>query len=161
MAPPFRAEHIGSLLRPKALLQAHTDADSTTSYAQNLPEDVKRLTKEAIAGAVQKQLSLSIRPITSGEFDRHIFYGGFFENIEGFEVLPELPLPDGFRTKLPTITTLMKLGVKTRSGVVATGKIKHVKSPYLEEWKTLKSLLKPNQWKDGKLTMPWPTWQHM
>jgi methionine synthase II (cobalamin-independent) len=161
MAPPFRAEQIGSLLRPAELLSARTKSDSTTSYAQNLPEEVQRLTKVAIAAAVQKQIALSIRPITSGEFERHIFYGGFFENIEGFEVLPELPLPDGFRTKFPTSGTLMKMGIKTRPGVVATGKIKHVKSPYLEEWETLKGLLKPEQWKDGKLTMPSPTWQHM
>lgn len=161
MAPPFRAEQIGSLLRPIELLSARKKSDSTSSYAQNLPEDVKRLTQEAIVAAVQKQLSLSIRPITSGEFERHIFYGGFFENIGGFEVLSELPLPDGFRTKFPTIATLMRQGIKTRPGVVATGKIKHVKSPYLEEWEALKSLLKPEQWKDGKLTIPSPTWQHM
>ena len=161
MAPQFRAEQIGSLLRPAELLSARKKSDSTTSYAQNLPEDVKRLTKEAIAAAVQKQLVLSIRPITSGEFERHIFYGGFFENIEGFEVIPELPLPGGFRTKFPTTATLMKLGIKTRPGVVATRKIKHVKSPYLEEWETLKGLLNLEQWKDAKLTMPSPTWQHM
>jgi methionine synthase II (cobalamin-independent) len=161
MAPPFRAEQIGSLLRPADLLSARKKSDSTTSYAQNLPDDVKRLTKEAIASVVQKQLSLSIRPITSGEFERHIFYGGFFENIDGFEVLPELPLVDGFRTKFPTTATLINMGIKTRPGVVATGKIKHVKSPYLEEWETLKGLLKPEQWKDAKLTIPSPTWQHM
>jgi methionine synthase II (cobalamin-independent) len=161
MAPPFRAEQIGSLLRPKDLLTARTESDSTTSYAKNLPEDVKQLTKEAIATVVQKQLALSIRPITSGEFERHIFYGGFFENVEGFEVLPELPLPDGFRTKFPTSATLMRQGINTRPGVVATGKINHVRSPYLEEWETLKGLLKPEQLKEGKLTMPSPTWQHM
>lgn len=110
---------------------------------------------------MQKQLSLSIRPITSGEYERHIFYGGFFENLEGFEVLPDLPLPDGFRTKFPTTRTLMSMGIKTRPGVVATGKIKHVKSPYLEEWETLKGLLKPEQWKAAKITVPSPTWQHM
>ena len=45
--------------------------------------------------------------------------------------------------------------------MVATGKIKHVKSPYLEEWETLKGLLKPEHWQDAKLTIPSPTWQHM
>jgi methionine synthase II (cobalamin-independent) len=161
MAPPFRAEQIGSLLRPAALLSARTQSDSSTSYARNLPEDVKGITKDAIASVVQKQLSLSIRPITSGEFERHIFYGGFFENIDGFEVIPELPLPGGFRTGFPTTATLMRLGIKTRPGVVATGTIEHVRSPYLEEWETLKSLLPKDQWKDCKITMPSPTWQHM
>ncbi|KAG0651052.1 hypothetical protein D0Z07_2807 [Hyphodiscus hymeniophilus] len=161
MAPPFHAEQIGSLLRPQDLLAARIKSDSTTSYAQNLPEDVKSLTKEVIGVVVQKQLDLSIRPITSGEFERHIFYGGFFEKVDGFEVLAELPLPEGFRNKLPTSATLIRQGIKTRPGVVATGKIKQVKSPYLEEWETLKALLNPDQWKDGKLTMPSPTWQHM
>jgi methionine synthase II (cobalamin-independent) len=161
MAPPFRAEQIGSLLRPANLLAARKKSESITSYAQNISEDVKRLTKESITTVVEKQLSLSIRPITSGEYERHIFYGGFFENLDGFEVMPNLPLLTGFRTQYPTVTTLMGLGVKIRPGVVATGKIRYEKSPYLEEWQTLKELLKPEQWKDAKLTIPSPTYQHI
>jgi methionine synthase II (cobalamin-independent) len=45
--------------------------------------------------------------------------------------------------------------------VVAVGKIKHLKSVYMEEWETLKSCFPPEKWKECKLTLPSPTWQHM
>lgn len=161
MAPPFRAEQIGSLLRPAELLAARASSDVSKSYVSVLPEEVKRVTREAIASAVKKQESLSIRPLTSGEYERHIFYGGFFENLEGMKILPELPIPKGFRANLPSVATLQKQGVKTRPGVVATGKIQHVKCVYGEEWEVLRSLMKEGQWRECKLTMPSPTWQHM
>ncbi len=161
MPPPFRAEQIGSLLRPQKLLAARASSDVSKSYVPVLPEEVKRITREAIASAVQKQESLSIRPFTSGEYERHIFYGGFFENLEGMEILPNLPIPEGFRTNLPSVVTLHEQGVKTRPGVVATGKIKHVKSVYGDEWAVLRGLLPESKWRECKLTMPSPTWQHM
>jgi methionine synthase II (cobalamin-independent) len=160
MAPPFRAEQIGSLLRPPELLAAR-DAASSWTYSQTVPEEVKRLTQEAIAAAVQKQLALSIRPITSGEYERDSFYSGFFEKIQGFDALPAIPIPSGFRTNYGAATLLQRQGVKTRPGVVANRKIEHVQSAYLEEWESLKSLLPPEKWKECKLTMPSPTWQHM
>lgn len=161
MAPPFRAEQIGSLLRPADLLAARTASDLKASYTPELPENVKKLTRDAIASAIKQQISLSIRPLTSGEYERQIFYGGFFEKLQGFEVFPALPIPEGFRTDFPTIVTLQSKGIKTRPAVVATGKIKHVKSAYLEEWEVLKSLVPEAQWKECKITMPSPTWQHM
>ncbi|CZR54756.1 related to methionine synthase II (cobalamin-independent) [Phialocephala subalpina] len=161
MAPPFRAEQIGSLLRPAELLAARASSDVSKSYVPVLPEEVKRVTREAITSAVKKQESLSIQPLTSGEYERHIFYGGFFENLQGMKILPELPIPKGFRANLPSVATLQKQGVKTRPGVVATGKIQHVKCVYGEEWEVLRSLMKEEQWRECKLTMPSPTWQHM
>ena len=161
MAPPFRAEQIGSLLRPPKLLAARAASDSTTTYTRSLSEDVKKVTQEAIATAIQKQLSLSIRPLTSGEFERYVFYSGFFEKLQGSEVISEVPIPSGFRTKFPTTIELQRQGLTSRPGVVAIGKIKHVQSAYLEEWSTLKSLLPEEKWKECKLTMPSPTYQHM
>jgi methionine synthase II (cobalamin-independent) len=161
MAPPFRAEQLGSLLRPSELLSARAESDLDTSYASSLPEDIQRITHEAVSSAVQKQLSLSIRPITNGEYSRHIFYGGFFETLQGMEVIPALPIPSGFRSNFPSTAVLAQQGIKTRPGVKATGKIRHVKSAYMEEWNTLKSLLPMEQWKECKLTIPSPTWQDM
>jgi methionine synthase II (cobalamin-independent) len=145
MAPPFRAEQLGSLLRPSELLSARAESDLDTSYASSLPEDIQRITHEAVSSAVQKQLSLSIRPITNGEYSRHIFYGGFFETLQGMEVIPALPIPSGFRSNFPSTAVLAQQGIKTRPGVKATGKIRHVKSAYMEEWNTLKSLLPMEQ----------------
>lgn len=161
MAPLFRAEQIGSLLRPAALLAARTKSDRLGTYIQALPEDIQRGTQEAIASAIEKQEELSIRPFTSGEYERAIFYSGMFEKLEGFEVRDALPIPDGFRTNFPSVATLYAKGVKTRPGVVATAKIKHVKSVYGEELKLLQKLLPEEKWKECKLTMPAVTWQHM
>lgn len=161
MPPQFRAEQIGSLLRPAELLKTHESSDSNSPYRSEITRETRAVIRDAIASAVQKQLDLSIRPLTSGEYERHIFYGGFFEKLQGFEVIPQLDIPDGFRTRFPTITQLAKLGVKTRPGVVTTGKIKHVKSAYLEEWETLKSILPARTWRECKITIPSPTWQHM
>lgn len=54
MARPFRAEHIGSLMRPADLLAARSAAGFTSSYSQ-VTEDIQRLTDNAIADVVTKQ----------------------------------------------------------------------------------------------------------
>jgi methionine synthase II (cobalamin-independent) len=148
MAPPFRAEQIGSLLWPSELLSARTASGSISTYTKAYKEDIKQLTRKAISSAVEKQLSLLICPLTSGEFDRHILYGGFFEKLQGFEVIPEIPIPNGFRTKFPTITQMQGQGLTFRPGVFAAGKIRHVQSAYLEDWEFLRTLLPQDQWKD-------------
>lgn len=66
---------------------------------------------------------------------------GFFEKVQGSEVLPELPIPDAIRKDFPTTTALQRQGVKTRPGVFAIERIQYVQSPYLEDWEYLESLL--------------------
>jgi methionine synthase II (cobalamin-independent) len=161
MAPPFRAEHIGSLLRPASLLDAR--AQSTTSSAvfpTSSDSAIDAITQQAIASAVKKQLALSIRPLTSGEFERSVFYSGFFEKLHGFTV-STLPIPSGFRTNFPTTTELHRRGVTTRPAAIATGKISYAESPYLGEWVYLRSLLPEAQLRECKITMPAVTWHHM
>jgi 5-methyltetrahydropteroyltriglutamate--homocysteine methyltransferase len=48
--PPFRADHVGSLLRPRALLQAREDARGTIS-----PHDLRAIEDDAIREAVRMQ----------------------------------------------------------------------------------------------------------
>jgi methionine synthase II (cobalamin-independent) len=122
---------------------------------------IKEAERKAIRDVVQKQLELSIRPVVSGEYNRHIYYGGLFEKLEGMTPMPELPIPDAFRTDFPTITGLASIGATTRAAVVCTGPIKWVESAYLEEWETLKSGLEQGQWKEAKITMPAPSYQHI
>jgi methionine synthase II (cobalamin-independent) len=73
MAPPFHADQIGSLLRPPELFTARAESGLNSSYKTSLSEEIKLVTWEAIVSAVQKQLLLSISPITSGEYSRYIF----------------------------------------------------------------------------------------
>jgi methionine synthase II (cobalamin-independent) len=160
MAPPFRAEHIGSLMRPADLLAARSAAGVTSSYSQ-LTEDVQVITAKAIADVVTKQLELGIRPITSGEYERDKFYSGLFENLQGMEVIKDLPITEGYRTNFPTLRTLKSLGIAARDSVVAVDRIQYTKSPYLSEWQALRARLPQEQWKDCKMTMPPITHSHM
>jgi 5-methyltetrahydropteroyltriglutamate--homocysteine methyltransferase len=82
--PPFRAEHIGSLLRPpelKAAWSRHRDgALDAAGYEAALGE--------AIARAVKQQEDVGLQPITDGEFGRSSWFGFFFERMEGFRLEP-------------------------------------------------------------------------
>lgn len=162
MAPPHRADHIGSLLRPSSLLEARACLSSPSElYTISNHETIKSAERQAIADVVSKQIDLSIRPLTSGEFCRHIYYGGFFEKLEGMTPIPDLPIPDAFRTDFPTTTGLAKMGAKTRAAVICNGPIRWKESAYLEEWKMLADGLSPDLWKDCKITMPAPSYQHI
>ncbi|KAH8891089.1 hypothetical protein GQ53DRAFT_746713 [Thozetella sp. PMI_491] len=78
MTPPFRAEQVGSLLRPAALLEA---CKALNIYSDTLSPELASATKLAISDIVQQQLCLSTRPITSGKFKQTIFFSGFFEKL--------------------------------------------------------------------------------
>jgi 5-methyltetrahydropteroyltriglutamate--homocysteine methyltransferase len=71
--PPFRAEHIGSFLRPASLLAARTDhqAGIIDDAALRAVED------EAIRQVVDLQRSLGLSSITDGEFRRHAYSDSF------------------------------------------------------------------------------------
>jgi methionine synthase II (cobalamin-independent) len=162
MAPPFRNDHIGSLLRPKELLEARVSlASPSLMYSLDIPESAKAAERKAIREVVQLQLRKGIRPITDGEYARHIYYGGFFEKLAGFEARPTLPIPDAFRTDFPTTTVLAKMGAKTRAAVVCTGKIVYGESPYLSEWLSLRENLPRDLWTAAKFTIPAPAYQHI
>lgn len=89
------------------------------------------------------------------------FYGGFFEKLYGMKPEPNLAIPEAFRTDFPTTTGLAKMGAKTRAAVVCTGPIVWKEPAYLDEWKILRSTLPQKQWKDCKITMPAPSYQHI
>ncbi|KAI0898908.1 UROD/MetE-like protein [Annulohypoxylon nitens] len=162
MAPPFRADHIGSLLRPQSLLEARKCLSSPSQmYSLDIPQSVKDAELEAIREVVQIQIDKGIRPITDGEYARHIYYGGFFEKLSGFEAKPDLPIPDAFRTDFPTTTGLAKMGAKTRAAVMCTGKIEYKESPYLSEWLELRENLPKDLWSQAKFTIPAPNYQHI
>lgn len=159
MAPLFRNDQIGSLLRPAFLLEARKQQGGI--YADDLSDDLHKLTQDAVAGVVQKQLDLGIRPITSGEYERTIFYSGFFENLEGFESRKGLRIPEDVRPELPTWPGLLKMGYNTREACVATGKIRHSTSPNMGAWTMIKQATPQEHWKDCKISIPSITWEHI
>lgn len=73
MAPPFRSDQIGSLLRPPELLQARANISSSSQmYEVSSDTRIKEAETKAINDVVQRQLQLDIRPICSGEYCRHM-----------------------------------------------------------------------------------------
>lgn len=66
LSPPFRADHIGSLKRPVALLQKRKESEE----AKCTQEELRLVEDEAIRNIVQMQRDVGIKAITDGEFRR-------------------------------------------------------------------------------------------
>jgi 5-methyltetrahydropteroyltriglutamate--homocysteine methyltransferase len=80
--PPFRADHVGSLLRPKDLLAARTRHASGELSAEGLREIEDR----HIRDVVKLQENAGLESITDGEFRRAIFHVDFLKRIHGVTV---------------------------------------------------------------------------
>jgi 5-methyltetrahydropteroyltriglutamate--homocysteine methyltransferase len=78
----FRADHVGSLLRPPGLLLARRRRDEGSISAGEL----RAVEDEAIAAAVKRQQDTGIDVITDGEFRRRDFRTGFVDAVAGLEL---------------------------------------------------------------------------
>ena len=84
--PPFRADHVGSLLRPPDLKKARQDRSEGRISAQEL----KSVEDAAIRRVVAQQEQVGLQSITDGEFRREDFYTDFFvRGLGGVEVRME------------------------------------------------------------------------
>lgn len=81
---PFRAEHVGSLLRPRAL----KEAGKALQRGELAQAEFEAVLTQEIARAVQLQESVGLRSITDGEFGRSSWFGFFFERMAGFTLQP-------------------------------------------------------------------------
>ncbi|GHJ87167.1 hypothetical protein NliqN6_3569 [Naganishia liquefaciens] len=159
--PPFRAEHIGSLLRPEALLQHRyaVFADKTAS-----PESLVPIEQAAIKDIVAVQQECGYHAVTNGEFSRHQFWGTFFETLNGME---EVNLREGgydqsiFRMYAPDVKSFMHEKKVPNQVTVAVKKISHTgTSSYLPEFEYMKTLIPQEEWKNIKITLASPSWYH-
>ena len=91
--PPFRADHVGSLLRPPALLAARDQATN----GEISRAELRAAEDAAIREVVAFQQSLGLQSITDGEFRRTYFHIDFLERIEGITV-SEGGIPAHFHT---------------------------------------------------------------
>jgi len=78
----FRADHVGSLLRPPALLEARRRREDGSISA----EDLRAVEDQAIAAAVKGQQDAGLDVITDGEFRRRDFRTGFVEAVDGLQM---------------------------------------------------------------------------
>jgi 5-methyltetrahydropteroyltriglutamate--homocysteine methyltransferase len=77
--PPFRADHVGSLLRPHRLRDARRLAAAGSLDAAAL----RRVEDECIQAAIGKQEALGLRAATDGEFRRAYWHYDFLERLDG------------------------------------------------------------------------------
>lgn len=78
---PFKADHVGSLLRPDSIRQARQEFKEGGISAEQL-RDIE--TKE-IARIVDKQIEVGLKAVTDGEFRRTFWHTDFMSHINGFE----------------------------------------------------------------------------
>jgi 5-methyltetrahydropteroyltriglutamate--homocysteine methyltransferase len=140
-SPPFRADHVGSLLRPRALkdaFRAHAEgklADAGFRAAQDA----------AIRDAVRLQEEVGLHAITDGEFRRTAWSAGFVWALDGLQ-----PRPSLFEF------TDSQGDVVRWDTCFAAGRISRTRGITTEEFATVRSLTKGTP----KVTMPAPSFLH-
>jgi 5-methyltetrahydropteroyltriglutamate--homocysteine methyltransferase len=77
--PPFRADHVGSLLRPPELLRARADHAAGTIGA----EELRAVEDDAIRDVVRMQEGLGLQTATDGEFRRTSWHMDFIYQLQG------------------------------------------------------------------------------
>ena len=77
--PPFRADHVGSLLRPQRLLQAREDFAADRISA----DELKQIEDESIRDVVRMQEDVGLQSATDGEFRRASWHMDFIYELEG------------------------------------------------------------------------------
>jgi 5-methyltetrahydropteroyltriglutamate--homocysteine methyltransferase len=141
--PPFRADHVGSFLRPKALLDAR-EARRTGSI-----DDAALRTVEdaAIRDIVRFQEDLGLSGITDGEFRRTYFHIDFLTQLEGVET------KGGIQVKFHSNTGDVDFAPPVMQ---VTGKVRHVKDIQRADFEFLQSVAT----RVPKVTIPSPTMLH-
>jgi 5-methyltetrahydropteroyltriglutamate--homocysteine methyltransferase len=138
--PPFRADHVGSLLRPPSLSRARDDFAAGRISAAAL----RRVEDDAIAGAVKMQEEVGLQSVTDGEMRRYSWLTDFIKHIGGFE-------EGGNSVKIPFEGPQGTIYAESEP-IRVTQKL-HLKEPiFADDFKFLKSVTKNT----AKLTIPSP-----
>jgi 5-methyltetrahydropteroyltriglutamate--homocysteine methyltransferase len=139
--PPFRADHVGSLLRPPQLLAAREQAK-----AGRLPAgELKTVEDEAIRRVATMQEELGLHGITDGEFRRQAWHMDFLYQVGGVTKQQD-PLTIRFHNERGDVEF-------QPSSLRVTGKLKLEKAIFGEEFKFLQSAVTKGI---PKLTIPSP-----
>jgi 5-methyltetrahydropteroyltriglutamate--homocysteine methyltransferase len=143
--PPFRADHVGSLLRPAALLQAREahKQGKIDAAALRLVED------EAIRGAVKLQQDVGLQSVTDGEFRRGSWHMDFLYQVGGVTKIQDT-MTVQFHNAAGDIEF-------TPAALRITGKLKLEKCIFGEAFEYLKSVADKGT---PKLTIPSPSMMH-
>ena len=142
--PPFRADHVGSLLRPPALRQAREARQRNELAAA----DLARIENEAIRAVVRLQEEIGLKSITDGEFRRGSWSRDFIERIAGVTIVPG-QIKVRFHTDEGAIDA-------APPGTRVAGKLGRTRPIFVDHFKFLKSVTRATP----KMTLPSPTMLH-
>ncbi|UCH18757.1 MAG: 5-methyltetrahydropteroyltriglutamate--homocysteine S-methyltransferase [Burkholderiales bacterium] len=148
--PPFRADHVGSFLRPAYLLEAREHR----AKGEITPEQLRAVEDKAIAEIIKFQADVGLQSITDGEFRRTFFHIDFLEQLGGVKtsagVVPLISKNADGSEKLvpPTISVV--------------DKVRHAKNIQLADFQYLKAQVQALGIKGltPKVTIPSPTMLH-
>ena len=143
-APPFRADHVGSLLRPPALLAAREHCRSGSITAGQL----RQLEDQAILEVVRRQEDLGLQAVTDGEFRRTMWHLDFLKQFANVEVTRS-PVKVSFHTEQGDIE-------RAPSALRVTGPLARPHPIFLEHYRYLHSVARALP----KLTLPSPSILH-
>jgi 5-methyltetrahydropteroyltriglutamate--homocysteine methyltransferase len=141
-APPFRAEQVGSLLRPQCLIEARDQFSRGEIGAARLRE----IENQAITQVVEKQEALGLQVITDGELRRAYFHLDFLEKIKGVTVTGTIAASSNAEKTVGFSPPRISI----------TGKVSHTGNIQLEDFRFLQS----RTTQTPKVTIPSPTMLH-
>jgi methionine synthase II (cobalamin-independent) len=144
-APPFRADHVGSLLRPPELREARADF----AAGQISGDQLRAAEDEAIRDAVRMQEDLGLQVATDGEFRRGSWHMDFIYQLGGIEKASE-NMKVRFQNQGGTIEF-------TPSAAHIGGKVRLEHTIFGDDFTTLASLTSKAT---PKLTIPAPSMAH-
>ena len=137
--PPFRADHVGSLLRPPALKEARAKRERNEITAEAL----RAVEDREIEKAIKKQEEIGLKLATDGEFRRSWWHFDFFRGLDGVTFY--------------ATDAIQFHGVQTKAeGIKIDGKIGFSGHPMLEHLKFLKAHTRVVP----KMTIPAPSTFH-
>ena len=137
--PPYRADHVGSLLRPAALKEARAKHERNEISADAL----RAVEDREIEKVIKKQEEIGLKLATDAEFRRSWWHFDFFRGLDGVSFY--------------AMDAIQFHGVQTKAeGIRITGKLGFSGHPMLEHFKFLKSHARVTP----KMTIPAPSTLH-
>jgi 5-methyltetrahydropteroyltriglutamate--homocysteine methyltransferase len=143
LSPPFRADQVGSLLRPASLLEAREKRKRGELSAA----DLRHIEDAAIRDVVRMQEDIGLHAVTDGEFRRGLWHMDFICDFANVEQAPGIPIK--FHSEQGEIEW-------SPPGVKITGRLGRPHSIFVEDFKFLKSITRATP----KITIPSPSVLH-
>lgn len=141
----YRADHVGSFLRPTSIKEARLKV----AEGKLCKEDLRKVEDECISEVVKQQLAAGLRSITDGEFRRAYFHLDFLQELSGVEVKGRI------------FSSNVGKGGWTPPSLVVTGKLGHKKSIQVDDFKFLESAISKSPVRaTTKVCIPSPTMVH-